>query len=278
LFYYDFMWHAFIAGTIVAVMGGIIGVFVIARGLSFITHAFSHIGFSGASFAVFMGWNPFHGLLLFTMLSAASVGQLGVKYLRRDVSINVILSIFLGIGILFLSLSVKQASFVTNILFGSVIGISMQEVIEICILSFLVILFLIIGYRMLKFDSFDPVGAQAAGLPIRFISIAFLLLLSIAVAAAVQIIGALLVFTLITIPASAARFLTASVFRMILYSVLLGVLGVWIGLSLGYATNLPISFFITTVEGLFYLCALVYMKVKEMQKQTVHSSNLKLNE
>lgn len=268
MFHYDFMRHAFLAGTFVAVLGGFIGVFVIARGLSFMTHTFSHIGFSGAAFAVFMGWNPFLGLLLFTSFSALSVGQLGLKYFRRDVSVNVILSLFLGLGILFLTLSSEQSSFISGILFGSIVGISGEEAWAICAMTAVVFTLLILGYRMLKFDSFDPLGAQAAGLPTRFISIAFLLLLSLVVTAAVPVVGALLVFTLMTIPASAARYLTSSVLRMICYSMGLSVAGVWIGIILGYVTSLPISFFITAAEAVFYFTALYIHRMKERPNQS----------
>jgi zinc/manganese transport system permease protein len=260
---YDFMRHAFAAGTIVAVMCGVIGVFVIARNLSFIAHTFSHIGFSGASFAVYMGWHPLAGLLLFTMSSALAVGRMGIKVFRRDVSISVVLSIFLGLGLLFLSLSSKQASTMLSLLFGSVVGISTKDVWELTSLSLVVVFLLAIGYRMLKFDSFDPLGAQAAGLPIRFISVGFLLLLSVAVAEAVQIVGALLVFTLMTTPAAASRYLTQSVAKMILCSAGLAVLGVWLGLILGYYTNAPVSFYITALEGIFYFAALGLYTVRE---------------
>lgn len=257
------MQNAFAAGTIVAIMCGLIGVFVIARGLSFIAHTFSHIGFSGASFAVLMGWNPFYGLLLFTSLSAALIGRLGVSFFRRDATISVILSLFLGLGILFLSLSSKQGSFVSSLLFGSVVAISTTDVWQIVILSALVLIIFTIFYRMLVFDSFDPAGAQAAGLPIRFLSVAFLLLLSVAVAQAMLIVGALLVFTLLTIPAAAARSLTHSVGRMLLYSCLLSVAGVWAGLVLGYYTSWPVSFFITAVEALFYFAAISWQHYVE---------------
>jgi zinc/manganese transport system permease protein len=262
------MRHAFAAGTIVAVMCGVIGVFVIARNLSFIAHTFSHIGFSGASFAVYMGWHPLAGLLLFTVSSALAVGRMGVKVFRRDVSISVVLSIFLGLGLLFLSLSSKQASTMFSLLFGSVVGISTKDVWELTTLSLIVLLLLSAGYRMLKFDSFDPLGAQAAGLPVRFISVGFLLLLSVAVAEAVQIVGALLVFTLMTTPAAASRYLTHSVAKMVMCSAGLAVLGVWLGLTLGYYTNAPVSFFITALEGIFYFAALGWHSMREkMQAQ-----------
>jgi zinc/manganese transport system permease protein len=266
LFHYDFMQHAFIAGTIVAIMCGVIGVFVIARNLSFIAHTFSHIGFSGASFAIYLGWQPLYGLLLFTVSSALAVGQLGVKVFRRDVSISVVLSIFLGLGILFLSLSTKQASTMFSLLFGSVVGISTQDVWELAGLALIVLIILGIGYRMLKFDSFDPLGAQAAGLPIRMISIGFLLLLSVAVAEAVQIVGALLVFTLMTTPAAAARHFTHSVSKMLICSSVIAVLGVWAGLILGYYTNAPVSFFITAVEGILYFASLGWYNFREKVK------------
>jgi zinc/manganese transport system permease protein len=263
LFQYDFMQHAFLAGTIVAIMCGAIGVFVIARGLSFIAHTFSEIGFSGAAFAVYMGWNPLYGLLLFTTISALAIGQLGVKVFRRDLSINVILSVFLGLGLLFLTLSTRQATAAFSLLFGSVVGISSEQVWQITGLSIGVLVLLLLGYKMLTFDSFDPVGAEAAGLPIKFISMAFLLLLSIAVVGAVQIVGSLLVFTLMTTPAAAARHLTKSISRMILFSVVIAVLGVWIGLILGYYTNAPVSFFITVTEGILYFGALGWRNLCE---------------
>lgn len=263
MFQYDFMQHAFLAGTIVAIMCGTIGVFVIARGLPFIAHTFSHIGFSGAAFALYLGIDPLNGMLLFTSASALAIGRLGIKMFRKDAVISVILSIFLGLGLLFLSLSSKQSSAVTSLLFGTVLGISTADVVKIAILSTFVLCVLLLGYKMLTFDSFDPVGAQAAGLPIRFISIAFLLLLSIATAEAVQIVGALLVFTLMTTPAATAQRLTSSVSLMILLSALISLVGVWVGLVLGFYTNAPVSFFITAVEGILYFTSLGWSSWRE---------------
>ncbi len=263
MFHYEFMQHAFVAGSLVAIMCGVIGVFVVARGLPFIAHTFSHIGFSGAAFAVWAGWNPINGLLLFTTLSALAIGRMGVKYFRRDASISVILSFSLGLGLLFLSLSSKQAGFTSSILFGSVIGISANDVLEMSALTAFVLLALTLGYKMLKFDSFDPLGAQAAGLPVRSISVVFLLLLAVAVAEAVQIVGALLVFALMTIPAAAARNFVHSIFAMLLLSSSFSLLGVWAGLILSYYTNAPVSFYITSVEAAIYFLSLGWMNMQE---------------
>jgi zinc/manganese transport system permease protein len=263
MFQFDFMQHAFLAGSIVSIMCGVIGVYVIARNNSFIAHTFSHIGFSGSAFAVYMGFSPLNGFLLFTVASALAIGQMGVKVFRREVSISVVLSVFLGLGLLFLSLSTKNANSMTSLLFGNVLGISSNAVWQISLLSILVLTFLALGYKMLNFDSFDPVGARAAGLPIRFISISFLLLLAIATAEASQMVGALLVFTLMTTPAAAARNLTNSIGRMIGYSSLIALIGVWTGLGVGYYTNLPISFLITAFEGVLYFVSLGWRYLRE---------------
>ena len=263
MFHYDFMQHAFLAGTFVAIMCGSLGVFVIARGLSFIAHTFSHIGFSGAAFSMYMGIDPLNGMLLFTCTSAMIIGRLGIRMFRTDVVISVVLSVFLGLGLLFLSLSSKQANAISSLLFGTILGISTGDVIKIAILSTVVLGVLVIGYKMLSFDSFDPVGSQAAGLPIRFISVGFLLLLSIATAEAVQIVGALLVFTLMTIPAAIAQRLTQSIARMIVLSALIASAGVWAGLVLGFYTIAPVSFFITAVEGTMYFVTLGWSAWRE---------------
>ncbi|MFT8391542.1 MAG: metal ABC transporter permease [Sporolactobacillus sp.] len=244
MFTFDFMRHAFIAGTLIAIMCGAIGVFIMARNLSFIAHTFSHIGFAGASFAVFAGLDPLTGLLIFTLAGALGVGQLGVRMFRRDAAVSVILSLALGLGILFLSLSDVQGSFTKTILFGSVVGIDLQDVWQLVGLTAIVLLSLACGYRWLKFDSFDQIGAEAAGLPVRLISIGFLLLMAVAVSVTVQIVGALLVFSLMTVPAAAARLFTQSIFGMILLAALLAVIGVWFGLTAGYYTNAPVSFFL----------------------------------
>ncbi|KIL40596.1 ABC transporter [Gordoniibacillus kamchatkensis] len=266
MFQYDFMQHAFAAGTVVAIMCGAIGVFVIARSLSFIAHSFSHIGFSGAAFAVCIGWNPLSGLLLFTSISALAIGGFGVKVFRRDVTISIILSLFLGLGLLFIALSTKQATAMYALLFGSVVGISMSSVWEMLLLSLFVLALLVVLYKPLKFDSFDPVGAQAARLPVRVLSVAFLILLGIASSEAIQIVGSLLVFTLMTAPAATARYLTNTVFRMIMASAFLAVIGVWGGLVLSYYTNAPVTFFIATLECIFYFMALGWHALRERRK------------
>lgn len=257
------MQHAFLTGTFTALLCAAIGVFVIARGLSFIAHALSHIGFTGAAFSVYTGMDPLTGMLLFTGASALTIGQMGVKLFQREVVISVILSIVLGLGFLFVSLTSSQTnSVLSSLLFGSLVGISTAEVWKMMWLSVIVLVMLVLGFRLLTFDSFDPIGAQAAGVPVRLVSMGFMLLLAITTAEAVQIVGALLVFTLSTCPAATARHLTKSVLGMIFCSAVIAVIGVWAGLILGYVTNAPVSFFIAVIEGAFYFAALMWETLK----------------
>lgn len=125
---YDFMRYAFIAGIFIALICGVMGVFVVARQTSFFTHTLSEIGFSGASFGVFAGISPLSGMLLFTCSSALLIGFSGEKLGRRESSISVFSGLFLGLGILFLSLSNKQANYATSILFGSIVGINRSSI------------------------------------------------------------------------------------------------------------------------------------------------------
>ncbi|MBF0713260.1 metal ABC transporter permease [Gemella sp. GH3] len=263
MFSYEFMQNAFISGTIVAIMCGFIGVFVMARNMSFISHTLSHVGFSGAAFAVFLGINPIYGLLIFTMTMSYIVGHLSSKAFRREATVSVMLGIFLGLGLLFLSLTPKSTSYVNSILFGSVVSITRSDVKIIFSLAIFVILALLLFYRVLKFDSFDHIGASSLGINTKLVSIFFLILLSIAISITVPIVGALLMFILLTVPASAARYLTTNIAKMIFISIFFALIGVWSGLTLSYYTSLPVTFFIAIIEGGFYLVSLAIFNNKK---------------
>lgn len=258
MFSLAFMRHAFVASTFIAIVSGVIGVFVVARNMSFLTHTLSEIGFAGASFAVFMGWSPLNGMLLFTILSSVMVGQLSNKGSRREAVISATSALFIGLGILFLSLSSQMASSATSILFGSVVGISAHEVRQLITLSLIVLLVTLVIYRRLKFSSFDAIGASAVGINEMAVSIVFLLLLAMSVSVAAQIVGSLLIFILLTLPAASAKYFTHSVASMIVLSILFALLGTWLGLYLGYLSNWPVSFFTAVLEAGIYVLSLAY--------------------
>lgn len=257
MFEFEFMRNAFMAGTLIAIVSGFVGVFVIARNLSFLTHTLSEIGFAGAAFGLFAGWSPLTGMLLFTIVSSTAIGSLSIKESRREAAISSISALAIGLGILFLSLSNKNASYATNILFGSVLGISHADIIRMMILAIVVIVVMVLLYRQLKFASFDAIGARVNGVKTTLISIVFLILVALSVSVAAQVVGSLLIFILLTLPAAAAQHFSKSTSGMIGLATIFALVGVWSGLALSYWTDWPVSFFIAAIEALIYFSALL---------------------
>src|SRR5256884_4253953 len=197
---YAFMQHAYEAGTIVALSAGIIGYFVVLGALSFAAHALSHIGFAGAAGAVLVGATPIAGLLVFTMSAGAVMGALGQRLRGRDVTIGLVMAWSVGLGLLFTYLYKGSAQLAIGILFGQIFGITSQEVAVTFAAGFLTVLALVAVYRPLLFSTLDEEVAEAKGVPVRGLSIAFMVILAVAVSEAGQGGGGLLIFALVVAP------------------------------------------------------------------------------
>jgi len=254
---YAFMQHAYEAGTIVALSAGIIGYFVVLRGLSFAAHALSHIGFAGATGAVVAGATPIVGLLVFTMSAGAVMGALGQRLRGRDVTIGLVMAWSLGLGLLFTYLYKGPAQLAIGILFGQIFGITTAEVVVTFVAGFLTVLALVAIYRPLLFATLDEEVAEAKGVPVRGLSIAFMVILAVAVSEAVQVVGVLLIFALIVAPAAIAERFTTRPSRGLLLSAALAVLFTWTGLTVAYYLPYPVGFFITTIAFGSYVLARV---------------------
>lgn len=255
MFQYEFMRYAFLASTFIAITCGVVGVYVVARSFSFLAHTLSEIGFAGAAFAVFIGIAPLWGMLLFTLLGSISVGELSMHSDQKESSISAISALFIGLGVLFLAISGSNSRYATNILFGSIIGVDEEGVIQLVILSIIVLLLIFIVQRQLNFDSFDHIGALAHGIKTGLIGVIFLIALAMAVSIGSQIVGSLLVFILLTLPSSTARYLGKTISSMIAWSIGIALIGVWAGLYLGFITDWPVTFFISVIEVVIYLTA-----------------------
>lgn len=253
---YDFMRIAFAATGIVAVLAGTVGFFLVMRGQTFAGHALSHVGFTGATGAALVGIAPLWGLVGFTLLMGIAMGLLGEKLNGRDVAIGMILSVALGLGLLFLHFYTAYASAATNLLFGNVLGVSPGALAILAVLAVVSLLTLGVIMRPLLFASLEPELAEAKGVPIRFVSTLFLMIVAIAVAESAQIVGILLVFTLMVGPAAAAQRLTARLGSGIALAVLLALVEGWGGLTLAYVTDWPVSFWITALSGLAFVASL----------------------
>lgn len=258
LFKYDFVQNAFLVGTVVALVTAGMGYFVVLRAQSFAGEALSDIGFAGATGAALLGIGSLLGMLGFTVLAALGIGTLGERIRGRDVEIGMVLSFALGLGVLFLSIYTQQGGNATTgvgILFGSLLSVTRNDVLITAVCSGLILLVLACIFRPLLFASVDPEVAKTRGVPLRALSILFLILLGITTAECALAIGILLVFALLIAPAAAAERLTRRPVTAILLAGALGLGCTWTGLLLaftGMGRHLPIGFSISALAALCY--------------------------
>ena len=255
LLHYSFMRHAFAAGTIVAVVAGVVGYFVVLRRSSFAAHALSHVGFAGATGAVVVGVNPVAGLLVFSSVAAGIMGALGQRVKGRDVTIGIVLAWTLGLGVLFLSLYTGYATEAYALLFSEILGISQRDVAVTAIAGAATLVAVAAVYRPLLFASVDEDVAAARGVPVRALSAGFMVMLAVAVSVAVQVVGVLLIFSLLVTPGAIVERLALRPGRAMAVSVALALAFTWAGLSVAYFSPYPVSFFITTFAFAAYLSA-----------------------
>jgi len=256
MFEYDFMRTAFMASGMAAILAGTVGFFLVLRGQTFAGHALSHVGFTGATGAVLFGLSPLAGLVGFTFLSGVGMGLFGEKLAERDVAIGMMLSLALGLGLLFLHFYTTGATQAAALLFGNVLGVDETALLTLAALSIFSLVALAAIARPLIFASLQSELAEARGVPVRFVSVAFLAIVGIAVAECAQIVGVLLVFTLMVGPAAAAQNLSRRLWGGVALASALALAEAWGGLTLAFYTDWPTSFWITALSGLVYLISL----------------------
>ena len=263
LFQQEFIQNAFLAGTIVALVTAIVGYFVVLRAQAFASESISEIGFAGSTGGPLLGVSSLVGMFILTILSALGMGTLGERVRGRDVETGMVLAFALGLGVLFTSLyaSGKNAVATVSALFGSILSVSRGDVLTTLVSGLIVLFVLAFLFRPLLFASIDPEVAQTRGVPIRLLSIVFLVLLAVTIAMAIQVVGALLVFALLIVPAASAARLTHRPLTTIGLSVVLGLAITWIGLILtvvGTGRYLPASFYIAMLAiGTYFVTVIL---------------------
>jgi zinc/manganese transport system permease protein len=250
---YDFMQNAFAAGGIVALVAGVVGYFLVLRGQTFAGHALSHVGFAGATGAVLLGLSPIGGLTVVTLLGGITMGALGDRLQGSDIAIGTVLSLALGLGMLFLHFFTAYATQATALLFGNVLGVSRAMLWMLLWLGAISLILLGAIARPLLFASLQPELAEAKGVSLRLVSILFLSIVALTTAECIQIVGVLLVFTLMVGPAATAQKLTSHLGWGVLLSALLALAEAWLGITMAYFTDWPTSFWITAFSAGVYL-------------------------
>ncbi len=252
---YDFMRNAFAAAGVAAVVSGLVGYFLVLRGQTFAGHALGHIGFAGATGAVLIGVAPVWGLVIFTVAAGIAMGLMGDRISGRDVAIGVVLALALGFGLLFLHYYTAFATQATALLFGNVLAVDAAMIEILIALSVITLASLAAIMRPLIFASLQPELAEAKGVPLRFVSTAFLAIVALAVSESAQIVGILLVFSLMVGPPATAQRLVTGLWSGMALSAGVALAEAWLGIAIAYQTDWPVSFCIAMLSALGYFAA-----------------------
>ncbi|MFF4864431.1 metal ABC transporter permease [Streptomyces sp. NPDC001231] len=250
--------NSLVAGAALGLIGGLAGVFVIMRDLPFAVHGISELSFAGASAALLLGANVVAGSIVGSLVAAGVIGVLGARARDRNSVIGILMPFGLGLGVLFLALYKGRAANKFGLLTGQIVAVDTPQTTWLLSTSAVVLVALVVMWRPLSFASADPDVAEARGVPVRGLSFAFMLVLGLAVALSVQVVGALLVLTLVVTPAAAAARVTASPVLLPLLSTVFAVISIEGGILLALGSSIPISPYVTTISFTIYaVCRLV---------------------
>jgi len=250
-----FAQHALLAAALVAVTCGLVGPFVVIRGMAFAVHGIAELAFTGAAAGLLIADNAIAGALVGAVVVAVLIATFGARQGERDSAIGVILAFGMGIGVLLLGYYQGFATAATNILFGNIFGVSGSQLVILLVICLIVVAVMGVYYRPLLFASIDPDAAEARGVPVGRLSLLFLVVLALSVTGAAQVVGTLLVLSLAITPAAAAQRLSASPLIVATLSVVFAVAAADGGLLASFQSNVKASVFITSVSFAIYVAA-----------------------
>jgi zinc/manganese transport system permease protein len=246
-----FMANAWEIGTIVAVVAGVVGFFVVLRGAAFAAHAIPNGAFAGAAGANLIGVNPLIGLGVFSACAALGIGKLGRRG-RADAVTALALVMMLALGAAFLSQTTEYEPQIFSLLFGEILGVSSSEIWPVAILGLVCIIAVGVFYRRLMLTPIVPEIAEAKGIGPYRVEIIFLLIVACATTMTVPVVGALLIFTLMIGPPAAARCFTDRPGLAVLGSVLIALFTIWLAIASAYETDWPVGFYVGAFSATWY--------------------------
>jgi len=247
----SFMVSTWTVATIVAVVAGVVGFFVVLRGSAFVADALPTGAFAGAAGASLIGVSTLLGLTVFSLAGAFVIGWLG-RRARHDVATALTLVLMLGLGALFLSFSQGYSAEIYSLLFGEVLGISVNEVAPVAALGTVCIVAILVMFRPLMLASVMPELGEARGVRSHWIEMCFLAVIALATSMALPVVGALLIFSLMIGPPAAARSFTSDPYAALALSVVIAIAAVWTAIAASYTTNWPVGFFVGVIGAVCY--------------------------
>ncbi|HJC59446.1 MAG TPA: metal ABC transporter permease [Candidatus Dietzia intestinigallinarum] len=251
----DFVVYGLIAIALLGLLAGAIGPFIVMRQMSFSVHGASELALTGAAAALLFGLNLGLGAIVGSVIAALMFGLMGSRVSQRDSSIGVVLAFGLGLAVLFIHLYPGRSGTAFALLTGQIVGVSEHGVVQMAVVAAIICAALVALYRPLVFSSADPEVAEARGVPVQAINMIFAVLVGLAAAQAVQVVGALLVLSLLITPAAAAAAVTSSPARAIGLTILFAEVAAVGGMLLSLAPGVPVSVFVTTISFVIYLAA-----------------------
>lgn len=250
--------NSIIAGAVLGLVGGLISVFVMARDMAFAVHGISELSFAGASAGLLLGVGVVEGSLVGSLIAALLIGILGVRAKDRNSIIAVLMPFGLGLGILCLALYTGRASNKFGLLTGQIVAVDNPRLNSLIVICVIVVAALLLSWRPLLFASTDAPVAAGRGVPVGLLSLLFMVLLGLAVAVSVQIVGSLLVLAILVTPAAAALRVSSSPVMVPVLSMAFGVTSMVGGIMIALGTSIPISPYVTTISFLIYVvCRLI---------------------
>ncbi len=259
LLHYSWMQRAFITAILVGIVGGIIGVFILLKGMVFLGQAIAHTAFAGAALALLLGVEPLPIIILFGLFAALAVGYVNEKKaMKEDIIVGVIFTFFMALAVIFITLNKAYSTDVNSILFGNILLISQfSYIVLIIVLSFVGLL--IIGLKKEYYlITFNDELASVSGLPVRLLDYLLLVLLALTIDVSLKAIGAILVFAMIVTPAAAAYQWTFKINRMMILAAIIGVLSSVGGLMFAYIFNLSSGASIVSISTLVFFISFIF--------------------
>ncbi len=255
---YQFLQNALFTSIVIGIVSGVIGCFIILRGMSLMGDAISHAVLPGVAVSYIVGVNYFIGATVFGVFAAMVIGLVTQhSKLKSDTAIGIVFSSFFAGGIILISFA-KSSTDLYHILFGNVLAVTQSDMIITVIIAIIVILFVIVFYKELLVSSFDPVMSQAYGLKTQVIHYALMFLLTLVAVSALQTVGTILVVAMLITPAATAYLLSNRLSVMILIASTIGVISSVIGLFLSYSYNLASGAAIVLTTTVFFLVAFLF--------------------
>lgn len=240
LFEYGFFRNAFAAALLMSVTCGIIGTYIVARRMVFISGGITHASFGGVGIGYFLGIPPLVGAAVFAVIAALTTENLTRrKILRNDSIIAITWSLGMAIGIIFVYLTPGYAPNLMSFLFGSIITVTVTDLILMMTLTLAVSLFFLIYYRTILYIAFDEQFARTRGIPVMLMNYLLIILVALTIVLSIRIAGIILVLSLLTIPQNTANIFTGKFGKIIVWSIIIGFVASFAGLYLSYRLNIP---------------------------------------